>query len=43
MFEKPSLDLKKNMISPLSIIKFLEDKINEIINKKKHAKQKHRT
>ena len=36
MFEKPSLDLKKNMIAPLSISKFL-DKINEIINKKKHA------
>ena len=31
-----SLDLKKNMIAPLSISKFL-DKINEIINKKKHA------
>ena len=36
MFEKPSLDLKKNMASPLSISKFL-DEINEIINKKKHA------
>ena len=36
MIEKPSLDLKKNMIAPLSISKFL-DKINEIINKKKHA------
>ena len=36
MFEKPSLDLKRNMVSPLSISKFL-DKINEIINKKKHA------
>ena len=36
MFEKSSLDLKKNMIAPLSISKFL-DKINEIINKKKHA------
>ena len=34
MFEKPSLDLKKNIIAPLSISKFL-DKINEIINKKK--------
>ena len=36
MFEKPSLDLEKNMVAPLSISKFL-DKINEIINKKKHA------
>ncbi len=36
MFEKLSLDLKKKMISPLSISKFL-DKVNEIINKKKHA------
>ena len=36
MFEKPYLDLKKNMIAPLSISKFL-DKINEIINKKKHV------
>jgi len=36
MFEKPSLNLKKNMIAPLSISKFL-DKINEIINKKKHV------
>ena len=35
MFEKPSLNLKKNIIAPLSIGKFL-DKINEIINKKKH-------
>ena len=36
MLEKPSLRLKKNMIAPLSMSKFL-DKINEIINKKKHA------
>ena len=36
MLEKPSLGLKKNMMAPLSISKFL-DKINEIINKKKHA------
>ena len=33
VFEKPSLDLKKNMTAPLSISKFL-DKINEIINNK---------
>ena len=31
MFEKLPFDLKKNMIAPLSISKFL-DKINEIIN-----------
>lgn len=36
MIEKLSLDLKKNMIAPLSISKFL-DKISETINKKKHA------
>ena len=36
MFEKPYLDLKKNIVAPLSISKFL-DKINEIINKKKHV------
>ena len=36
MFEKLSLDLENNIIAPLSIGKFL-DKINEIINKKKHA------
>ena len=35
MFEKTSLDLKKNLIAPLSVSKFL-DKINEVINKKKH-------
>ena len=35
MFEKNSLDLKKNLIAPLSISKFL-DKINEVKNKKKH-------
>ena len=36
MLEKTPLDLKKNMVAPLSISKFV-DKINEIINKKKHA------
>ena len=36
MFEKSSLDLKKKMIAPISISKFL-DTINEIINKKKYA------
>ncbi len=36
MFEKPYFDQKKNMIAPLSISKFL-DKINEIINQKKHT------
>ena len=36
MFEKLPFDLKKNMIAPLSISKFL-DKINETINKKKHV------
>ena len=36
MLESPSLGLKKNMIAPLSISKFL-DKVNEIINKKKHV------
>ena len=36
IFEKSSLDLKKNITAPLSINKFL-DRINEIINKKKHA------
>ena len=36
MFEKSSLDLENMIIAPLSISKFL-DKINEIINKKKHA------
>ena len=35
MFEKPPLDVKKNIIAPLSISKFL-DKVNEIINKKKY-------
>ena len=33
-FEKPSKGFKKNIITPLSISKFL-DKINEIINQKK--------
>jgi len=36
IFEKASLDLKKNLIAPLSISKFL-DNINEAINKKKYA------
>jgi len=36
IFEKPSLDLSKNMTAPLSISKFI-DKINEIINKKKYG------
>ena len=36
VLEKTSIDLKKNMVAPLSISKFL-DKINEIINKKKYA------
>ena len=36
MFEKSALDSKTNIIAPLSISKFL-DKINEIINKKKHV------
>ena len=36
VLERPSLDLKNNLIAPLSISKFL-DKINEIINKTKHA------
>ena len=36
IFEKPFLDLKKNMAAPLSVSKFI-DKINEIINKKKYA------
>lgn len=35
MFQKTSLDLKKNLIAPLSISKFL-DKINQAITKKKH-------
>ena len=35
MFEKPPLDVKQNIIAPLSISKFL-DKVNEIINKKKY-------
>ena len=42
MLEKPSLGLKKNMMAPLSISKFL-DKINEAINKKKICVQKYRT
>jgi len=36
IFEKTSLDLKKNFIAPLSISKFL-DNINEVINKKKYT------
>ena len=36
MIAKSSLLLKKNMIAPLTISKFL-DSINEIINKKKHV------
>ena len=36
MFEKTSLGLKKNIIAPLSISRFL-DMINETINKKKHV------
>ena len=36
LIEKPSLGLKKNILAPLSISKFL-DKINELIHKKKHA------
>ena len=36
MLEKTYIDLKKNMVAPLSISKFL-DKINETINKKKYA------
>jgi len=36
MLEKTPLDLKKNMVAPLSISKFI-DRVNEIINKKKHA------
>ena len=34
IFEKTSLDLKKNLMAPLSISKFL-DTINEFLNKKK--------
>lgn len=36
MFEKTSLGLKKNIIAPLPISRFL-DMINETINKKKHV------
>ena len=36
LFEKSSIDLKKNIVAPISIGKFL-DTINEIINKKKHT------
>ena len=36
VLEKTYIDLKKNMVAPLSISKFL-DKINETINKKKYA------
>lgn len=36
MLERPLLDLKKNIVAPLSISKFI-DKINELLNKKKYA------